>query len=106
MNKSRLERLKEIVEKKPQDAFAWYGLAIEYKNQGRYQEAIETFDRLLKEDRTYTAAYFHYGQVLTEAGQGEKAEEIFSRGVQVAETNNDRHAQQELLQALDDLRRQ
>ncbi len=106
MNKSRLEQLKGIAKKKPQDAFAWYGLAMEYKNKRRYREAIETFCRLLEENPTYTAAYFHYGQVLTEVGHEKEAKEIFNQGVQVAETNNDKHAQQELLQALSELQRQ
>jgi tetratricopeptide (TPR) repeat protein len=97
---ARLERLKVLVEKNPQDVFAWYGLAMEHKNRQQHQEAILAFEELLTRDPGYTAAYLHYGTALRQAGEEEKAQEVLSKGVQVAEEKGEQHARDELLEAL------
>ncbi len=97
---SRLEHLQKLVEKNPLDSFAWYGLAMEYKNQGRHQESADAFEQLLGKKPGYTAAYFHYGMTLKQLGEEEKAKEVLSKGVQVAEEKGEGRAREEMLEEL------
>lgn len=99
----RLERLQKLVEKNPRDSFAWYGLAMEYKNQGRHQEAADAFEQLLGKNPGYTAAYFHYGMTLKQLGEEEKAKEVLSKGVRVAEEKGEKRAREEMLEELNAL---
>lgn len=99
----RVEQLKALIEKNPQDAFPRYGLAMEYKNQANYQNAIQIFDQLLEQHSDYTAAYFHFGMSLRALGQGQRAEEIFKRGIEVAGKKGESHARDELQAALAEL---
>ena len=97
---SRMEKLEEFTRQNPQDAFAHYGLAIEYKNAGRKDEALKTFDALLGFKPDYTAAYYHAGVMLGEASRKEEAREYLTRGMDVAKKNGDFHTLSELEEAL------
>lgn len=100
---TRLERLEKLVEKNPQDSFAWYGLAMENKRQGRNQEAADVFEQLLGRDSGYTAAYFHYAVTLKELGEEEKTRQVLAKGVQVAAEKGEQRARDEMQEALDEL---
>ena len=66
---SRVETLKKFIEAHPSDPFPRYGLAQEYKNAGRFDEARAVFDALMRDHPDYTAAYLHAGNVLVSLGQ-------------------------------------
>ncbi len=104
MSHPRLKRLKEFVERNPNDAFAWYGLAMEYQSQEQYEQAIEAFAQLVQRTPDYVAAYFQYGMTLQEIGNVQKAIEVFQKGIQVASEKGDTHARDELVTVLNTLR--
>ena len=99
----RIERLKNLAEKMPEDPFPRYGLAMEHKNRGDHREAIRVFQQLVEHHPDYTAAYFHFGMSLQAAGEQEKAEEVLGLGIEVADKNGESHAREELQTALADL---
>lgn len=103
MNKSRLETLEEFVRQQPTDSFAHYGLALEYANAGRPDEAVALFQKLLGFNPDYTAAYYQAGVLLGKLGRVEEARSMFQRGIEVAGRNGDFHSKSELEQALHDL---
>jgi len=103
MTKSRLEMLEEFTRERPTDSFSHYGLALEYANAGRDDDALATFRKLLGFNPNYTAAYFHAGQLLARLGRADEAREMFQRGMEVASRNGDFHTHSELEQALHDL---
>ncbi|MBI4445165.1 MAG: tetratricopeptide repeat protein [Acidobacteria bacterium] len=100
---SRLKTLQGRLSKNPQDIFSWYGLAMEYKSQGRFAEAIEAFKNLIERDPHYCAAYYQYGAALAEAGDHSEAEQVLNAGIQVAEKKGDWHTVSELQAALSQL---
>ena len=55
MASNRLETLKSMVAQDPASAFARYGLAMEYVNLGRLDEAMEEFHSLLGSNPDYAA---------------------------------------------------
>lgn len=103
MTLDKLARLQSLVRRKPEDAFAWYGLAMEYKNQNNYPEARRSFQRLLELRPSYTPAYYQYGALLLQIEEVEAARSILQAGVKVAQSQGDGHAGEELNRALSEL---
>ncbi len=100
---SRLERLRQLVAQGSGDPFPLYGLAMEYKRLGRIEEAIQAFGRLLDLHPQYVPAYYQFGTALVLSGGIEQARETLARGIRIAETQGNRHARDELVQALEEL---
>ena len=100
---ARLDMLLEFVRAKPDDAFACYGLAMEYKNLGRLEEAKEAFATLAARHPSYTAAYLHAGNTLVALGRREEARAVFQAGIAACVQKGDGHAQSELQSALEAL---
>jgi tetratricopeptide (TPR) repeat protein len=98
---SRLEILKSMVEQKPGDSFARYGLAMELRNSGDLEGAMREFDELRRLDPDYSAQYFHAGQTLERLGRIDEARAIYQEGIQVTSRKGDLHAKGELQGALD-----
>ena len=53
----RIAMLQEILDQSPDDAFARYGLALEYSNSGQTDQALAQFGTLLTKHPDYTAGY-------------------------------------------------
>jgi Flp pilus assembly protein TadD len=103
MTPTRLETLEQAVRDRPADAFAHYGLALEYANAGRGDEALATFQKLIGFNPNYTAAYHQAGLLLTRLGRTDEARAMFQRGIEVAGRNGELHSKTEMEQSLHDL---
>ncbi|HLJ44932.1 MAG TPA: tetratricopeptide repeat protein [Bryobacteraceae bacterium] len=101
MSANRLEMLQTLVEQNPTDTFVRYGLAMEYTNSGKLEEAVSEFETLLKTNGEYAAAYFHGGQALERLGRVDEARVMYERGIEVTARSGDRKTQNELQAALD-----
>lgn len=100
MANNRLEILKSMVEQKPEDGFARYGLAMEYVRSGELETAMEEFTQLLSYNPGYAAGYFHGGQTLEKLGRIDEAREIYRKGIEVTTASGDDHTRSELIGAL------
>jgi tetratricopeptide (TPR) repeat protein len=101
MASNRLEILKSMVEQKPTDSFARYGLAMEYRNTGDLEASMGEFRALMANNPDYAPAYFHGGQTLERMGRIEEAREVYLKGVEVTTRSGDEHARSEMQSALD-----
>ncbi len=90
-----------MVEQKPTDSFARYGLAMEYRNSGDLEAAMAEFRTLMEVNPDYSPAYFHGGQTLERMGLLEEAREVYTRGVEVTIRIGNEHARSEMQGALD-----
>src|SRR6185312_9036066 len=70
---SRIEALTEMLAHDPANAFARYGLAIEYSNSGQLDLAIVEFQKLLAAHPDYTAGYFMAAQTLAKCDRQDDA---------------------------------
>ena len=98
---SRLETLKSMLDQNPKDSFARYGLAMEYKNAGEWEDAMREFRSLIAMNADYHAAYFHGGQTLERMGREDEARELYREGVEAATRAGNGHARAEMQGALD-----
>jgi Tfp pilus assembly protein PilF len=90
-----------MVEQKPTDSFARYGLAMEYRNTGDLEAAMREFRSLMEVNPDYSPAYFHGGQTLERMGRVDEAREVYRKGVEVTIRNGNEHARSEMQGALD-----
>jgi predicted Zn-dependent protease len=92
----RIALLTEVLSQNPSDAFARYGLAMEYSNSGDVERALEEFGRLLATHPDYTAGYFMAAQTLAKAERAEEARKMLVNGIASAKKTGNGHAQAEM----------
>ena len=100
---SRREKLEKMLEQQPDDPFLHYGLAMEHVKEGDLVAALGRFDRTLRMDADYVAAYFHKGNTLVGAGRIDEARATLQAGIEAARRKNDTHAEGEMQGLLDSL---
>ena len=92
----RIAALNEILTENPKDAFARYGLAMEYSKQGDLDRALAEFSILLESHPEYTAGYFMAAQTLVRAERVDDAKKMLSDGIASARRTGNLHAQSEM----------
>jgi tetratricopeptide (TPR) repeat protein len=97
---NRLEILQSMVAQNPTDGFSRYGLAMEFVNSGRLEDAVAEFRLLLEHNPNYAAGYFHGGQALEKLGRIDDAKALYSKGIDVTTATGDGHTRSELQGAL------
>ena len=100
---NRLQMLTQFLEQNPQDAFARYGLAMEYSKLGQVETALEQFRRLLELHPDYANGYFMAAQTLAKADRAEEAKMLLGKGIESARKTGNRHALAEMSAMLDEL---
>ncbi len=92
----RIALLNEVLTQNPSDAFARYGLAMEYSNSGDLERALEEFGKLLATHPEYTAGYFMAAQTLAKAERTDEAKKMLVDGIASAKKTGNSHAQAEM----------
>jgi tetratricopeptide (TPR) repeat protein len=92
----RIAALNQILTENPRDAFARYGLAMEYSKQGDLDRALAEFSILLEHHHDYTAGYFMAAQTLARAGRTDDAKKMLGDGIASARRTGNLHAQSEM----------
>ncbi|MCH7688869.1 MAG: tetratricopeptide repeat protein [Planctomycetes bacterium] len=99
----RREQLEKMLEADPDDVFLNYALALACIAEGETADGLDRLSQVIDRDPKYVAAYFQSGQVLAETGETDAAREIVARGVEVAQTVGDSHAEMEMTAFLESL---
>lgn len=81
----RIDALKGMLEKRPDDARLRFGLAMEYLTAGRTAEGVEHLRLYLDSADDEGNAWGRLGQALMELGQEEEAREAMKKGIDAAE---------------------
>ena len=92
----RVAMLSEILTQNPNDAFARYGLAMEFSKSGDVERALDEFGKLLAASPDYTAGYFMAAQTLNRANRLEEAKTMLLNGIAAARRTGNGHAQSEM----------
>ncbi|MCB0700096.1 MAG: hypothetical protein KDC11_09615 [Chitinophagaceae bacterium] len=99
----RIAKLKEMLQKSPDDCFLNHALALEYIKNGDEQEAQKLFEHNLSVDVKYIATYYHLGKLLERIGDEEQAVSVYERGMEQCKAQNENHTYSELRSALEEL---
>lgn len=99
----RIAMLTEILAANPEDAFARYGLALEYSKAGQTEQALREFQILLERNPDYTPGYFMAAQTLAGANRTAEAKKMLVDGIGSARRTGNTHAQSEMTAMLEEL---
>ena len=99
----RVAMLKEILAGNPNDAFARYGLAMEYARNGDAETALKEYETIVNSNPEYVPAYQMAGQMLMNLGRDTDARAWFERGIAAAQRAGNQHAASEMQGMLETL---
>jgi predicted Zn-dependent protease len=100
----RLAAFRSHVERRPDDPFARYSLAMALRSASDRPGAVAEFRELARRLPDYVPTYLMLGQVLEELGRLEEALQAFHEGMAAARRKGDGHAERELASAADAVR--
>ena len=103
MDNERVQFLRDSINVNPDDTFARYALAVEFARDGQSEAAWEHFRHLLEHHPDYAPTYYQAGNLLTSQGRTEEARKVLTQGVEVTRRLGQKHAEGELLAALEAL---
>src|SRR5215470_3927851 len=92
----RIAALTELLTQDPNNAFARYGLAMEFSNSGNFDRALEEFARLLAANPDYVPGYHMCAQTQVKAGRTQAAKATLENGITAAQRKGDSHAESEM----------
>jgi tetratricopeptide (TPR) repeat protein len=101
--KSRKQRIEEMLAEDPNDPFLRYGLAMEHVSAGQDEEAVRCFQELLRIAPDYVPGYVQSGRTLARLNRQDEARETFRAGIAIARQKGDEHAAGEMEVFLDEL---
>jgi len=93
---SRLEQLKTLLQKDPNDAFLNFGLAMELAKDGQDEPALAQFDRVLELDPNYIAALHQKANVQLRLNRTADAIATLDDAIATAQRTGEAHAVEEL----------
>lgn len=99
----KIAMLTEILQQNPTDSFARYGLAMAYASDGRSEEALGEFAKIMEMNPDYVPAYQMSAQQLIKAGRTEEAQAHLKAGLAACERTGNQHAASEMQAMLDDV---
>lgn len=103
MSNSRLDKLLEMLEKQPSDAFLRYAVGFEYEAAGQDALAMDYYNTILDQEPDYLPVYYQAGLLQAGLGNNDKAIELLESGIELAKNQKDRKTENELRQALEEM---
>lgn len=97
MNSNRLQKLQDYYKSDPNDPFIIYALALEYEKVD-LAKAIELYETLLEKFPEYLPTYYQVAHIYWDQ-ENEKARDVFLKGIEVAEKQNETKTLNELKSA-------
>ena len=95
--------LRSFAEKRPEDPFPCYALAMELKTSGDAEGAWQELEALVAKHPDYIASYAPAGEVLVGLDRLAEARELYGKGIDACTRQNDAHTRDHLESALDAL---
>jgi len=89
-----------MLEREPNDTFLLYGLALEHKKAGQFDEALRGLQRVTEIDPGYCYAYHQRGLIHEARGDAPAAKQAYQAGIAAATKKGDAHAREEIAAAL------
>ncbi|MEY3349124.1 MAG: tetratricopeptide repeat protein [Bacteroidota bacterium] len=101
---NRVERLKEMIAKFPNDCFSRHALAMEYLKMGNVSDAIQEMEAILEIDEKHVGTYYHLAKAYEKIEKYTNALEVLDKGIKVAISTSAQNDLRELNGALDQLK--
>lgn len=102
-NSQHIQRLAILLKKNPKDSFTKFALALELLKANEVTKAQILFKSVLEQDPDYLGVYYHLGKLYQQSERYTEAEELFTKGIEIATQQNNTRTKAELHEALDEL---
>ena len=102
---NKIAALSDILQLDPSNAFARYGLAMEYLSQGNTDSALTEFSTLIQHNPDYVPGYQMSAQTLAKLGRTEEALDRLHNGIAAANRTGNQHALAEMDALREDISR-
>jgi len=96
MSQTRREKIEALLASEPQDPFLRYGLAVEYDNEDRSEDALRVFAGLTADAPPHVASFFRGAQLLVRLDRIDDARDWLRRGIDAARRQGEAHAAGEM----------
>jgi len=93
---ARATKLRELIERDPDDATTWFTLGRTLFDLSRFGEAVDAFGHCLARNPRYTAAHRDLGRSLLEAGEVEEAARVLRNALELARESGDLQTAREM----------
>ena len=100
---ARVEALRRMLEKNPNDTRAPFGLAAEYEKAGQWQDVVEQLTAYLAVAQDEGNAWGRLGRALRETGREEEARDAYRKGVEAASRHGHPSMAADFQDAIDEL---
>ncbi|MDZ7806076.1 MAG: hypothetical protein U5K71_03050 [Gracilimonas sp.] len=100
---SRIQTLAKAVKDHPNDSFYKFTLALEMLKISETVKAKVLFQNIVDNDPEYVGVYYHLGKLYVDLQENEKALKTYTKGIEIADQQNDEHSKAELMSAKFDL---
>ncbi len=84
MSEARIEALRRMLENRPDDVRARFGLAAEYERLERWPDVVRELEAYLASTEDQGNAWGRLGHALRQLGHDEKARAAYTRGIEAA----------------------
>ncbi len=94
--RARIEGLTELLDEDPEDTTTRFMLGTELAKAGDHATASAHFAEIVARDADYTAAWRGLGRALVALGEIDRARDVFTRGLAVADRTGDLQSGKEM----------
>lgn len=99
-DKSKIKQLARQIKNNPGDSFSKFALALEFRKEGEFKKACILFEDILNSDPEYVGVYYHLGKLYESLDRMNDAHQLYRKGIEIAEKQNELRTKQELKEAL------
>ncbi|MEX0770741.1 MAG: tetratricopeptide repeat protein [Balneolaceae bacterium] len=103
-NRKKIKKLAENVRNNPDDSFLKFALALELLKNNQPGKALMLFESVYKNDPDYLGVYYHLGKLYESLKKFDRAEQLFTEGIRVAQRQGAGRTESELNEAQDSLK--
>ena len=104
MREQRIKALQEMLSSDPDDEFALYGLALEYKADGRLEDALPLLEKAAAQPDPQVYTFYQLGEVLIALAEEDDAITALEQGLARASASGDAKAVNEFAALLGTVR--
>lgn len=102
MTTPRIQSLRRMLEKHPDDARLRFGLALEYEKAERWEDVVAELERYLQSTEDEGNAWGRLGAALRRLGRDEEARAAYRKGIEAAHRHHHPTMAAEFEELLDD----
>jgi len=97
---TRREKIEALLKDEPEDQFLRYGLAIEFENEGQFEESAKVFKSLMNDPVPHVPSFLRGAQLFVRMDEIEEARAALRTGIEIARSRGEMHPAGEMAELL------